>query len=111
LGLTYHNIRGLHNVVDKLPSRAKKWQKAKLSFSDSPEDQHFIQYRDPVEAIRSLFADPAHTNDIVYKPKKMFANLEQKDKKNRIYSEMWTGKWWNIVQVLINSIIIVSINI
>jgi hypothetical protein len=85
--------------VDVLPQRAKQWHKARLAFSDKPEDKHLIQYRDPIEAVKSLFADPAHAEDLVYKPKKLFANQQQKDNNNRIFSEMWTGKWWHSVQV------------
>ena len=49
-----------------------------------------------MEAIKSLLGDPAHTNEIVYAPRKIFSS-QARD--NRIYTEMWTGKWWHAVQV------------
>lgn len=55
-----------------------------------------VRHRDPLEAIKTLLGDPTYANDIVYTPKKVFEN---KNKDNRIYTEMWTGKWWHAVQV------------
>lgn len=95
LGLSYHNIRGLHQVVDSIPGRAE-WKTKILSFDDKPQYKHSIHFRDPLEAIQALLGNPAHAKDIVYKPKKMFSDSS---KKNRIYNEMWTGKWWHAVQV------------
>ena len=59
-----------------------------------------VQFHDPLEAIRTLLGNPAHAQDIVYKPKKVFSD-ETKEK--RIYSEMWTGKWWHSIQVSLSS--------
>ncbi|THU92521.1 hypothetical protein K435DRAFT_671964, partial [Dendrothele bispora CBS 962.96] len=42
--------------------------------------------------------DPAFADHLVYKPSRMFTN-SSKNKESRIYSEMWTGKWWWAVQV------------
>lgn len=59
-----------------------------------------VQYRNPLQAISTLLGNPAHTNDIVYKPCKVFSD---ETKKNRIYTEMWTGKWWHAVQVIVDT--------
>ena len=48
---------------------------------------------------KTVFPDvgnPAHAKDIVYRPKKVFTDSM---KTLRIYNEMWTGEWWNTVQV------------
>jgi hypothetical protein len=94
LGLSYKNIRGLHKLVDEIPARGT-WQHRDLSFADRPDEKYRIHFRDPIEAIRSLWADPTHAKDFVYQPRQVFSD---QGRKNRIYSEMWTGKWWNAVQ-------------
>jgi hypothetical protein len=38
--------------------------------------------------------------DIVYVPKKVFSDT---DRKNRVYNEMWTGKWWNGIQAYLKT--------
>jgi len=95
LGLSYHNTRGLHKTVDSIPARAQ-WKSKTLSFFDKPEHKHMIHYRDPLEAIKTLLGNPAHAKDIIYRPKKIFADS---GKGTRIYNEMWTGKWWHAIQV------------
>ena len=96
LGLSFKNIRSLHKTLDTIPSRAK-WDSAYISFSDTHKEKHLIQYRNPIDAIKSLFGNPAHANIMVYRPQKVFSS---QDKGNRIYDEMWTGKWWNAIQVI-----------
>jgi hypothetical protein len=60
------------------------------------EDEYTIYYRNPIDAMRLLLGNPAHAKDIVYRPKKIFRD---KEKSMRIYNEMWTGKWWHVIQV------------
>ncbi|OAX31749.1 hypothetical protein K503DRAFT_794902 [Rhizopogon vinicolor AM-OR11-026] len=83
LQLTFHNTRGMHNIISSIPSCAQ-CSTSYLSFPDNPEEKHMVQYRKPLEAICTLLGNPAHANDIVYKPCKM-----------------WTGKWWNAVLELL----------
>ena len=98
LELSYHNIRGLHKKVDSVPARAK-WKTRELWYKSDPEDKHIIHYRDPKELISALLGNPAHAKDIVYRPKKVFTDSM---KTTRIYNEMWTGEWWNTVQVSVS---------
>ncbi|KAA1473694.1 hypothetical protein DENSPDRAFT_859985 [Dentipellis sp. KUC8613] len=93
-GLSYSNSRGLFKIVDSLPSRIE-WNSKRLIFPDRQDEEHFVQYRDPCDAVAALLGDPAFSEHIVYKPSRIFTD---KDKKTRIYQEMWTGKWWNAVQ-------------
>ncbi|KAF7363254.1 hypothetical protein MVEN_00678500 [Mycena venus] len=95
LGLSYSNIRGLHKIVDSIPERAGEWTTKSLSFPDRPGEKYLIRYRDPLAAIRTLLGNPAYAKDIVYIPKKV---LSDSDRNNRVYNEMWTGKWWTGVQ-------------
>ncbi|KAJ7757871.1 hypothetical protein B0H14DRAFT_3598556 [Mycena olivaceomarginata] len=64
------------------------WTSRALSFPDRPAEKYLIRYRDPLAAIRALLGNPAHAKDIVYIP----------TRKNRVYNEMWTGKWWTGIQ-------------
>ncbi|PPQ73279.1 hypothetical protein CVT26_015230 [Gymnopilus dilepis] len=95
LGLSYHNVRALLQKVDSIPERAGTWRTKNLSFNDRPEEKFTIRYRDPVEAIRSLWKDPELSPTMVFQPCKVFTG---RDRQNRIYSEMYTSKWWHICQ-------------
>ncbi|KAG1720069.1 uncharacterized protein EDB91DRAFT_1065030 [Suillus paluster] len=98
LGLAYYNIRGLHQTIDSIPPRAK-WQSTYLAFNDTPDYKHELHYRDPLEAIQTLLGNPAHAQDIVYKPSKIFTDASHS---TCIYNEMWTGHWWHAVQVSVS---------
>ncbi|KDQ31134.1 hypothetical protein PLEOSDRAFT_1008869, partial [Pleurotus ostreatus PC15] len=39
--------------------------------------------------------DPSLSNDLVFAPCKVYSNMSRKE---RVYSEMWTGNWWNTLQ-------------
>jgi hypothetical protein len=96
LGLSYHNSRALHHILDNIPERAGKWQTRYLTFKDNPAQTFVIRHRDIIQSIASLWGDPAFAKHLVYAPSKIFTNS---NKANRIYSEMWTGKWWHGIQV------------
>lgn len=83
-------------MIDEIPERAGEWKSTELKFPDRPDEKYIIRHRDPVEAIKSLWGDPAHVKDLVYAPKKIFSDSS---KSNRIFSEMWTGHWWHALQV------------
>jgi hypothetical protein len=83
-------------MVDKIPERAGEWKTDELNFDDFPDLKYTVRYRDPLEAIRSLWGNPELSSHIVYKPKKIFSDTSQS---TRIFTEMWTGKWWHAVQV------------
>lgn len=84
--------------IDEIPERCGKWRTKQLSFRDKPGEHFTVYHRDPVEAIKALWGDPAFAEHLVYKPGKLFHGAEQTEN-NRIYSEMWTTGFWNAVQV------------
>lgn len=86
------------STLDEIPERFGPWTTKRLSFKDSPDEFFFVRHRDPIEAIRGLWGDPAFAEHLVYKPAKMFRN-SARGKKDRIYHEMWSGALWNGVQV------------
>ncbi|EGO02485.1 hypothetical protein SERLA73DRAFT_150220 [Serpula lacrymans var. lacrymans S7.3] len=78
----------------------ERWRKefegargAEDNYGDVDMDNNFPVASAPQDA--SLLDNPAHAKHIVYKPKKIFSNAQ---KENRIYNEMWTGKWWHAIQ-------------
>jgi len=83
----------LHKIVNSIPPRAY-WKTCKLWFKNNPEDKHIVYHWDPIDAIKTLLGNPAHANDIMYRPKRVFTNASRD---SRIYNEMWTGDWWNTV--------------
>ncbi|PPR02760.1 hypothetical protein CVT26_009432, partial [Gymnopilus dilepis] len=95
LGLSYHNIRALHQKVDSIPNKAGTWQSRDLFFNDDPDEKYTIHFRDPVEAIKGLWKDPVLSPTMVFCPAKVYTD---KTKKIRIFSEMHTSKWWHICQ-------------
>ncbi|KAI0716300.1 hypothetical protein C8Q76DRAFT_767496 [Earliella scabrosa] len=91
-------VQALYNLVDSIPEHAGRWFVKTLSFHDSPKEKHIIRHRDIIAAIRCLWGDLSLSKYLVYKPRKVFSDRE---KKTRIYSEMWMGLWWNAVQSLL----------
>ncbi|KAF8181570.1 hypothetical protein BJ912DRAFT_1023540 [Pholiota molesta] len=67
----------MYQKVDSLPDRAGDWKTEVLSFDDRPEEKFTIRYRDPIEAIRSLWRDPANAEHLVYSPKKIYSDKSQ----------------------------------
>lgn len=86
------------HTVDRIPEHSGQWFTKELAFKDRPTERFTIRHRDPVEAIKALWGDPAFSKDLVYKSAKMFRGTKQTEDQ-RIYSEMWTGGLWNAVQV------------
>ena len=78
-----------------MPEKAGEWKTRKLKFKDA-EEEFTIRYRDPVEAIKSLWADPELSPEMVFAGSKIFSDETQT---NRIFSERHTGKWWHVLQV------------
>jgi hypothetical protein len=73
LGLSYNNIRGLHQIIDKhIPPKAP-WKHKYFSLKIG----HLVQFRDPVMAIQSLLSNPAHTKDMVFSPRKVYTSKDK----------------------------------
>lgn len=84
--------------VDLIPERCGTWYTKRLSFKDRPNEYFTVRHRDPIEAIKGLWGDPAFAQDLVYKPAKLFRGMKQTEEE-RMFSEMWTGGLWNAAQV------------
>ena len=81
--------------MDSIPDRAS-WHITSIAFPDRPEEKHLVRYRNIIEAIKALLGNPAYAKHIVYRPRRVFADAS---KNKNVYSEMWTGLWWNEIQV------------
>ncbi|KAF8958087.1 hypothetical protein BDZ97DRAFT_1668977 [Flammula alnicola] len=73
LGLSYHNIRALHQKLDAMPEKAGEWKTRQLSFKDKPDEVFTLRHRDPIEAIKSLWRDPELSPQMVFSPRKVFS--------------------------------------
>ena len=91
--------------VDQIPEKAGKWKEKAIWFKDTPEHRHIVHHRDVLEGIKSLWGDPNLSKHLVYAPKRIFSH---KGSRNRIYNEMWTGRWWHAVQVRLFLLIVLS---
>ena len=96
LGLSFHNTRALHQKIDSLPEKAGEWRTEELSFKDRPGETYTIRYRDPLEAIKSLWKDSELSPAMKFSPDKIYSD---ESKQNRIYTEMWTAQRWHVLQV------------
>ncbi|KAJ3965272.1 hypothetical protein EV361DRAFT_776715, partial [Lentinula raphanica] len=97
LGVTFNNAKSMLGKLDDIPERCGPWFTKKPTFKDRSDEEYLIYHRDPIEAIKSLWGDPALASDLVYRPAKLFRNSKHKED-DRIFSEMWTGSFWNAVQ-------------
>ena len=79
-----------------MPEKAGKWKSCKLKFADKPNEKYALRYRDPIEAIKTLWKDRHLSPTMQFKPKKVFTSP---NKDCRIFNEMCTGQWWSIIQV------------
>ncbi|THU94625.1 hypothetical protein K435DRAFT_798754 [Dendrothele bispora CBS 962.96] len=72
LGLSFHNSQEMMKKVDEIPECCGKWSTKRLRFKDSPNEWYTIRHWDPVEVIKGLWGDPAFSDLLEFKPKKVF---------------------------------------
>ena len=88
-------MQQLHEKLEQPPYKAE-WLQQGICIIEHPTERHQIEYRNPVEAIKSLWTDPLLADQLVYRPEKMYAD---ESRNSRLYNEMWTGSWWWSIQV------------
>ena len=54
--------------------------------------------RDPIECIKDLMANPLFSKHMRYAPERLY---EDEAGEKPIFSEMWTGEWWEKIQVCV----------
>ena len=87
LGLSYANSRSMLQAIDQIPERCGQWYTKQLSFKKHPQEHFIVYHRDPVEAIKALWGDPAFADNLVYKPAKFFHGQKQ-SKEECMFSEI-----------------------
>jgi hypothetical protein len=64
------------------------------------EEKMELWYRNPMECIEELLGNPALKGAVAFEPVKMYTDKEGKE---RVFNEMWTGEWWWKMQVGFNT--------
>ena len=97
------NKRAFFAKIDSLP-RGPGWQcemwEAKGDEVDEQGRYRVKRFelwkRDPVECIKDLMANPLFSEHMRYAPERLY---EDDTGEKPIFSEMWTGEWWEKIQV------------
>ncbi|KAI0040586.1 hypothetical protein FA95DRAFT_1502597 [Auriscalpium vulgare] len=98
LGTSFKDSRSLNQTIDSLPDCAR-WKSTSFSIT-TPEGQQRSQtlhYRDPLEAVKTLYGNPAFAGHMKYAPEHQYSD-ESEEKEHRLYNEMCTGDWWHQTQ-------------
>lgn len=103
MNLSFKNKRTFFQKIDLLPKGpgwvCEIWEATGDEVDDSGNKKTEpleLWRRDPVECIKELMANPAFANHMRYEPERLY---EDEEGTKRIWSEMWTGDWWEKIQV------------
>ncbi|KAF6751581.1 hypothetical protein DFP72DRAFT_991307 [Ephemerocybe angulata] len=92
LNLSFKNTETLNKRIDDhLPQRPQFKRHKVVVAGESFE----LYARDIIECIRVLWQDPEFTPYLCFEPERHYAD---KDKKERLYHDMNTGRWWRATQ-------------
>ena len=58
LGLSFNNVRRLHQIVDAQPDKAGKWTTSHLKFHNDPSTTFTVRHCNVLKAIKSVFKNP-----------------------------------------------------
>ena len=93
LGLSYSSSEDLNRIIDtRLHGRAPRFKRAKVEMAGESFDLYF---RDILECVRALYGNPEFARYLVFQPEKVYSEATGE----RLYHDMYTGKWWWSVQV------------
>jgi hypothetical protein len=92
LGLSYKNSNELNHLIDTLPG-PPKFKRDEIIVAGQAFD---VYYRDILECIKALYSNPEFSAGLAFKPERHYID---EDMTIRMYSEMYTGKWWWATQV------------
>ena len=66
----------LYNKLEELPYKAE-WIEKNVTLIEDPSEQHLIEYQNVVAAIKSLWSDPRHADNLVGCPEKMYSDSDR----------------------------------
>ncbi|KAI0058305.1 hypothetical protein BV25DRAFT_1919501 [Artomyces pyxidatus] len=88
LDLPYRTAQDLNEIIDKkLPARPA----FKREYVVVAGEKYPLYYRDPLECIKALYGDPEFAPYLTFAPQRHYVDDDQTI---RLYSDMYTGKWW-----------------
>lgn len=103
LNLSFTSHYTLYNRINTLPG-GPEWQKDTVTIYSNRRNRRGKQlqeklevwFRDPVEVIKDLLAQPAFADLLVFEPRETYLDETRSE---RAFHEMWTGDWWINLQV------------
>lgn len=94
LQLSYKTARQLNAIIDrKLPNGRPRFQREEIVVAGEAFE---VFFRNILECIRALYGDPEFAPLLLLVPEKHYTDAT---KKERVYFDMHTGKWWWATQV------------
>ncbi|KAG8777441.1 hypothetical protein FRC12_000371 [Ceratobasidium sp. 428] len=96
----WRNDDELMRDIDSLP-RGPKWTTAEVEVGEGRfRGIHTVYLRDVLEVVRQLIGARRFKRWIRYAPERHWTS---RDRKTRIYDEMWSGEWWWLMQSAIGN--------
>jgi hypothetical protein len=94
LNLSYRSSAELNKMIDvELPKQRPSFTRTEVVVAGEAFD---LFKRPLLECIRSLYGAPQHAQYLCVAPERHYSDP---DKTNRLYHDMYTGKWWWSTQV------------
>src|SRR4051794_37035487 len=82
--------------IDKLP-HGLEWEPHTIPMTVGTEERkNYVYGRNIIDVVRDLIGNRRFRHHMQYAPERHYTS---KDRKSRVYSEMWMGNWWWRYQV------------
>ncbi|KAI0070284.1 hypothetical protein K474DRAFT_1743338 [Panus rudis PR-1116 ss-1] len=91
------NTRELNGLIDQIPNLRPRFKLKEIMMAG---EIYEVYFRDALECVRVLFAEPEFAQYMVTKPERFYADA---DKTKRVYWDMHTAKWWWATQCELDS--------
>jgi len=89
--LSFKSGSALVDRIEQLSDPGFRWTAMNVvPDTGTPLDEVTLYYRNPLNAIRALLNRPDLKKDIEFTPRRVWENA---DRKERLYSEIFTGEW------------------
>lgn len=91
--MSYTGSSGLDKKIDTLPTFCPKFRQEKVTVEGETFE---VFYRNILECIAEIYGRHALAPHLKFRPERHYVDA---DMTTRIYSDVFTGKWWWEVQV------------
>ncbi|QRV82764.1 hypothetical protein RhiJN_10779 [Ceratobasidium sp. AG-Ba] len=94
----WNNLKEFEQEINRLPQGPSWFRETIIVNGD--QDNKILDFwkRDIIALIRSLLADPRFIPHMRFAPERQY---NSRTRQNRVYGEMWSGKWWWRMQNLL----------